>query len=307
MRINILNYLKDNQLIMKIKKEKYEIKRGLFYIRTIIEEEGEGRERGERGGNKLFIRSFSLYSNPNLNNNSNSNNSIQIRSSSGLTEKISSYFQFFKRTILGDSKEIGTLLFKSGESQSLKDDWFAKGKVPVHYRSKIILITIHMWILNRKLILTKDTINQFTKTQEALFDRFWEYTIPLLKSLKLYSTEKGLQQTQLFSFHICQLLDEAILLEDEEKILDSIGGILWNYLFNRQDIPEDHIMELAKYTYEQYLHIISLDNSEFLVGNFQWKEVPKFKNISQRIRAGHGRESRKWPEIYNEGDKKETL
>ena len=49
MRIQILNYLKDNQLIMKIKKEKYEIKRGLFYIRTIIKEEGEGRRgKGER-------------------------------------------------------------------------------------------------------------------------------------------------------------------------------------------------------------------------------------------------------------------
>lgn len=162
---------------------------------------------------------------------------------------------------------------------------------------------MHIWMINRKLLASKESNPWFVKTQEILFDRFWEFTVPILKGLKLYSTNKGLEQTQLFAFHICQLFDEAVELETDDEKIDAIAGVIWNYLFNRQDIAEEHVLEIARYIYHQYLHLLSLEDEKFLYGEFKWNPIPTFKDLPQRIRAGQGRESRKWPDNYAVEDK----
>jgi hypothetical protein len=84
------------------------------------------------------------------------------------------------------------------------------------------------------------------RLQETLFDQMWEYSAAVIKELKVYRQQRSLEQAQYFAFYICNDLDEALALMDEEKILDEFGGIIWNKLYRREDLPEDHVMEVAR-------------------------------------------------------------
>ncbi len=114
------------------------------------------------------------------------------------------------------------------------------------------MLTIHVWISNRKLVKNREENSATILIQEHLFDHMWEYTVSVIKEMKVQSIQRTLDQAQKYSLHICSEFDDALALNDtfdaagEQKALDAIGGILWNELYRREDLPEDHIMEMAK-------------------------------------------------------------
>jgi hypothetical protein len=100
--------------------------------------------------------------------------------------------------------------------------------------------------VNRRLLKLQEITSSTLRLQETLFDQMWEYSAAVIKELKVYRQQRSLEQAQYFAFYICNDLDEALALMDEEKILDEFGGIIWNKLYRREDLPEDHVMEVAR-------------------------------------------------------------
>jgi hypothetical protein len=121
-----------------------------------------------------------------------------------------------------------------------------EARVTADFRGKLILVTLHVWLVNRRLLKLQQITSSTLRLQETLFDRMWEYCAAVIKELKVDRQQRSLEQAQYFAFYICNDLDEALGLMDEEKIIDVFGGILWNKLYRREDLPEDHVMELAR-------------------------------------------------------------
>jgi hypothetical protein len=121
-----------------------------------------------------------------------------------------------------------------------------EARVTADFRGKLILVTLHVWLVNRRLLKLQNINSSILRLQETLFDRMWEYCAAVIKDLKVDRQQRSLEQAQYFAFYICNDLDEALGLMDEEKIIDVFGGIIWNKLYRREDLPEDHVMELAR-------------------------------------------------------------
>ena len=69
-------------------------------------------------------------------------------------------------------------LFRSAEHQSRKASFYVSGKVSKDFKSKHVLLALHVWMIHKRLIRKESALDiEYNKQlQEQLFDTFWSDT-----------------------------------------------------------------------------------------------------------------------------------
>lgn len=80
---------------------------------------------------------------------------------------------------------------------------------------------------------------------------------------------------QSFSFKFALELDQALTMSTETEILDELAGVLWRFVYNRDEsIPEDHVLDLARYIRSEQLSLIDLPQYAIFQGRIEWSKLP---------------------------------
>jgi hypothetical protein len=113
----------------------------------------------------------------------------------------------------------------------------------------------HVWIYHRKLYVEQGKDVRALRIQDLFFEQLWEDYMHRLAAEKVgsFMLSKYLKDVQQLSFQVCMLYDEALAKADENdpddtEVVNALGGIIWNNIYERRDdIPEEHILEFARY------------------------------------------------------------
>lgn len=176
-------------------------------------------------------------------------------------------------------------------------DFFAGGKLEETFRSKLLLMVTHVWIYHRKLYTDQEYDVRALRIQDLFFEMLWEDYMHRLAAEKVgsFMLSKYLREVQQLSFQVCMGYDEALLQADENdlddtKVIDALGGVIFNNLYERRDdIPEEHVLEFARYILREHKRVFYMPYEEFIKGETPWGPVPDFKNISRSgVKAGQG-------------------
>jgi hypothetical protein len=90
---------------------------------------------------------------------------------------------------------------------------------------------------------------------------------------------------QEYSFKFFLELDDALMLTNEDEVVDNIAGTFWRFAFMRnENIPEDHVLEIAKYIRCEQKSILELPREAVLEGRIIWGKPESWK--PKRIQFG---------------------
>ena len=92
-----------------------------------------------------------------------------------------------------------------------------------------MLLSLHVWIIHRRLIHHPSSGSYGKLLQESLFDRLWEDTLVRIRAQNLaeLTVNSHLNNVQKYTFSSLMGFDHAFTFETEEEKLDELGGELW--------------------------------------------------------------------------------
>jgi len=234
---------------------------------------------------------------------------------------------FNRRTTLGNALS----LLKTCKSQSELPGWYSRGLLTEDFRAKHSIFLIHVWIVQRRLLMP-DAGKEGIFVQEAMFDEFWDDTTIRIRKLGVneLSINKYLKEAQGYSFKLCMELDQAIKTNDDLinnnennnnnqnnnnqnnnnnnnnnsienvpfEVMDTIGGTIWRSVYaKRNEIDEEHTMELAKYVWREHQSIQKINLNDIMLGNVKFGKLPNWK-----LRSSSSSKEEEWKEaIDSEG------
>ena len=121
-------------------------------------------------------------------------------------------FQKFDNAILSRSvnAEKGLQLFYICKEQCESNEWFKSAKLPENFHGKHGLLMLHVWMINKRLLLLPDTKAR-QEIQETLFDTLWNDTMARIRSAGIteISVNARLKDVQAWSLPTCMELDYA--------------------------------------------------------------------------------------------------
>jgi hypothetical protein len=181
-------------------------------------------------------------------------------------------------------------MMMSCESQANKSDFFKRGKIPNDFRARHTLLTLHIWILNRRLIRGENADGVFDSQmkylQESLFDRFWEDTTRRIRAEKVpeLTINKHLKDVQAYTFTACVTFDYsqtyASAEHPPEKALHTLGDALWEQIYKcNNDLSDDHILRLARYVLRELDNVKNMKEEDFLDGRISWGKPPSWTDV----------------------------
>ncbi len=192
------------------------------------------------------------------------------------------------------------------------------GLIGNDFRSKHMLLVLHVWMVHKRLLqegkqgllvqealfdeLWEDTanrirgqgimeisVNKYLKEVQSYSFRFCvELDHILDRSLKLKGDTdnsnkmkvKGGTTTTSTPPSSSTLSSDLVEADEEEQILDDIGGALWRLLYlKREDLDLEHIMELVKYVRREQLSLLQLDREAIFEGRILWGDLPRWKKV----------------------------
>jgi len=160
--------------------------------------------------------------------------------------------------------------------------WYHPGLVPLHFRARHAMLTMHVWFLHRRLILDPTQPTFSLGVQEELFDMFWNDTkarirAEQLNEMTVYSHLKKVQQyTMLHMTHY----DHAFtsLQQDPPKRLEELMKAIYIHVFGQNpQVPDEILHRMAVYLeYQLETIVFSLPDEYFFEGRIAWGNVPEF-------------------------------
>jgi len=172
-------------------------------------------------------------------------------------------------------------LYASCVHQSNQKTFYKTGKIRRDFKSKHMLLSLHVWMVHKRLI-HPSTSDSGKLIQESLFDRLWEDTLSRIRSQGLpeLTVNSHLKNVQKYTFSSLMGFDHALTFESEEERLDELGGELWRKVFMRNEkLPVDHVLRLAKYVVEEKEMVMNLEEGLFERGEIPWAKPPEWRNV----------------------------
>ena len=150
-------------------------------------------------------------------------------------------------------------------------------------RARPMLLSLHVWIIHRRLIHHESSGEYGKLLQEALFDRLWDDTLTRIRAQNLaeLTVNSHLNNVQKYTFAGCMSFDHSQTFdESDEKRLDELGGSLWRDVFLRNEkLPVDHVLRLASYVQREREMVMNLPEELFLDGRIPWGAPPDWRNV----------------------------
>lgn len=194
--------------------------------------------------------------------------------------------KYGSQTTLASSKA----LFGSCQLQASLPFWQTDGRFPSNFRSKQMLLVLHIWMVHRRLM--REGRNGL-HVQEALFDELWENTCNRIRGEGIgeMSVNKHLKDVQSISFRACIELDHVLTLtaSTPEEVLDELSGVLWRNLYDRNEaVDEERVVVLAKYVASEQSSLLALPLQAILDGRIAWSR-PAFAGAKAEQAEGQDR------------------
>lgn len=169
--------------------------------------------------------------------------------------------------------------------------WFGPGRIGKDFRSYQALLTMHIWLLHKRLIMDTEDPHRAALIQEELFDIFWTDSSNRMRAhgvneLLINKNLKTVQQyTFMHLFHYDHCYTE--LLDNPKERLDELKNLVLTHilLINPEDQKsldehDDHAERIAWYIETQYQNIIhDLPDSFYRKVRIAWVDLPDFSAL----------------------------
>jgi len=231
------------------------------------------------------------------------------------------------RTTIGNARS----LLHNCKNRADDPYWYTHGMVSHDFRSKQIMLMVHIWMMHKKLISEGDDGHV---VQECLFDELWEDTSNRIRGAGIneLSVNKYLKEVQGYSFRVCLELDHVLSLskktvtpkllreqfgdtimsppnvkleeeennrvlvdsEVEEVIVDEMATVVLRQVFlNREDITVAHILEFARYLRHEQQSLMAVSREAIFDSRVEWGPLPNFKSLKGGDRSERGDKNNK--------------
>lgn len=213
-------------------------------------------------------------------------------------------------------------MYMNCKQQVENKHWHTRGLIGTDFRSKQALLMVHIWMVHKRVLMDKEDGEAtdeclFDELWEDTSARIKSHGINII------SINKYLKEVQGYSFRCCLELDHAVAKASanaaalalhrkaiknkeipadtelgsgpdgelipltmegvEEEVLDDIGGVLWRFIYNRQEnFDEEHIMLMAKYVREEQKSLSQMSMEALNRGAVKWGPLPNWKRVSKR-------------------------
>ena len=138
------------------------------------------------------------------------------------------------------------------------------------FRAEHALIVMHAWCVHAALVA--DGSVEGKKLQEAMFDRCWEQTVLMIRSLDVpeVTVNKHLKELQKVSFGAMVSYDTGLA----EGGTEELAGALYRNLYGRDErVSEEHVLALADYAVRQRAAVAATPLDEMAEGRVRWAAV----------------------------------
>jgi cytochrome b pre-mRNA-processing protein 3 len=190
--------------------------------------------------------------------------------------------------------------------------WYQPGLVPLSFRSRHAMLTMHVWFLHRRLILDPTQPTFSLGVQEELFDFLWNDTKARIRAepvneLTVYSHLKTVQQYTLL--HMTHYDHAMTLLENntnggdsKQSCLEECLKAIWIHVFNQNPQVENELLQTMGVYLEYQLEniVYRLPDEYFFQGQIGWGNVPTFaSHVLQNKTWVNKEEEDKWKLYYD--------
>lgn len=184
--------------------------------------------------------------------------------------------------------------------------WYQSGLIPLHFRPRHAMLTMHVWFLHRRLILDPTQPTFSLGVQEELFDFLWNDTKARIRAeqvneLTVYSHLKTVQQyTMLHMTHYDHAFSDTFSSDPKQRLEECMKAI-WIHVFNQNpQVDNDLLQTMAVYLEYQLENIVyRLPDEYFFHGQVGWGNVPDFATHLIHKTWSSKEEEDKWKAYYD--------
>mmetsp|Transcript_16932 Transcript_16932/g.39107 ORF Transcript_16932/g.39107 Transcript_16932/m.39107 type:complete len:282 (-) Transcript_16932:99-944(-) len=230
----------------------------------------------------------------------------------------------FKKYSISEQKNrilVAESLFQAATSQASDPRWYGPGRVGRDFRSYQALLTLHVWLLHKRLFMNETDPHGAALLQEELFDIFWIDSSNRMRAhgVNEMLINKNLKKVQQYSFmhmfhydhcYTGELFDnpadrlEALKMTIKTHILllpsvldetddasgssDDIDEPVDEEILQKHTKHDDHAERIAWYIETQFQNIMyDLPDAFFKKARIAWVDLPSFDHM---IDGNTGRE-----------------
>lgn len=165
--------------------------------------------------------------------------------------------------------------------------WFGPGRIPRDFRNRHALLTMHIWLLHKRLISDKFDEDSALMIQEELFNILWEDTMCRIRKegVNELLVNKNLLQVQQYTFLHLTNYDHIYteLLDKPAERLKELRKLVWQHIFVRDEAVKsrtDHLDRIAWYIEANYQNIImEWPDDYYRSGRVAWVNLPDFDDL----------------------------
>ena len=180
------------------------------------------------------------------------------------------------------------MLFQAAKHQSQDPRWFGPGRVPREFRPRHAVLTLHVWLLHKRLLADTYARESALSVDEELFHVFWDDTTCRIRQTGVMelTVNKNLQRAQQYTFLHLTHYDHCYtppLLEDPVRRLEELRRLVWYHWFSRDPALElrfDHLDRIAWYVDMNYHNImLQWPDEQYRAARVAWIDLPDWDNL----------------------------
>lgn len=165
--------------------------------------------------------------------------------------------------------------------------WFGPGRVGREFRPRHAVLTLHIWLLHKRLLADEYDKDTALAVDEELFNILWDDTTCRIRQAGVYelSVNKHLMQVQQYTFLHLTHYDHCYteFLDKPEARLKELREIVWHHWFMSDPAVEhrtDHLDRICWYIDANYRNMMhELPDEYYRESRVAWVDLPDLTNM----------------------------
>ena len=169
-------------------------------------------------------------------------------------------------------------LFHSCVNQAAIPSFYDALSLEPDFRGQQALLTTHVWMVHRRLMLENDGTEKGKIMQEQVFDRVWEETMLRLRhqGIAELTLTKYLKEVQQFCFSSCVAYDKGLATSKDDGLVAPLQKHLFNVDSGKAFLPQAKVM--ARYMLRELQNLKEIPFENLVLGSINWGNPPKSSN-----------------------------
>lgn len=179
--------------------------------------------------------------------------------------------------------------------------WFGPGRIGREFRPRHAVLTLHVWLLHKRLLVDSYDQSAALKVDEELFSILWDDTTCRIRQTGVMelAVNKNLMQVQQYTFLHLTHYDHVYtqFLDQPAERLKELRNLVWHHWLLRDPDGEkrtDHLDRICWYIDANYRNILHEWPDEYYRSSrVAWVDLPDFTNIRKADHNHHTNEDDK--------------